>query len=154
MKITRHATKRIRQRVGVRKKEKARKLAHEAFENGNRIEQLPDKTKEYIDESYTNADIIVYKNYVYVFDGKCLITVLNLPQDLHFNNQDSLYKKKKAELSGRICWNCKETKFNEIFYKDKNQFQLECFRCGTRSKIKGDIRSCENDLISKMIRYR
>jgi hypothetical protein len=60
MKLSKHAIKRIRQRVGVRTKKRARQIGYEALRKGIPPSRLPDNIKDFIDENCHGARSLVY----------------------------------------------------------------------------------------------
>lgn len=179
MNVTKHAIRRIRQRLGVRKKERARKIASQAFYNGTPLKKLPEEVKKFVDENCHGAKVLIHKNFIYIFRGNNLITLFNLPQDLHFISETDKRKKEQLEkekakreqlkeiISKRDrekrrkiaekewneskCWDCKGKKFIEIFYEECDRFQLQCMDCGRMSKRLKSVKLCEDNLRRKFI---
>lgn len=158
MKITRHAVSRIRQRVGIRKKEKAKQLAREAWKNGKPIDDVPQNVQEFIEENCKGAQALIYKNFLYLFRGQTLITVFGLPNEVvkqaAKEEQEKLenYKKElETELAYLLhtrqqaieetvhyldilkCPEC-SADLNEIIYDDENKIQFECDKGCFRTK--------------------
>ena len=83
IRITNHAVHRLRQRCGLPKKAHERN-ASSALERGIRYDECSGNLRGYLNElflSHRNGDNIrIYINYVYIFSGTNLITVLTLPQ--------------------------------------------------------------------------
>lgn len=82
--ITRHAVKRVRQRLGVPKKT-AEKLAEQAWEDGKRVGEFSGRMRRYLDwvvlhrEEARKATLRVHNKYLFVFRDGCLITAWLLP---------------------------------------------------------------------------
>ena len=86
MNVTRHATKRTKDRVGLSKKI-AGKNAEKAFNYGLKHSETKGNLNKYITKLYfsknNNANNIrVYHEYVYIFNDETLITILELPNNL------------------------------------------------------------------------
>lgn len=83
MKVTRHADKRMRKRVGINRSA-VEKIARKALNNGYTRHDFHGSIRRYLDALYHyngQADNIrVYAEKVWVFSGNTLITVLDLPQ--------------------------------------------------------------------------
>lgn len=155
MKISKHAIKRIRQRIGVRKKDRARRIAHDALRDGVPLKQLPDEVRKFVDENCCSAKVLVYKNFIYIFREYTLVTVFNLPQDLHFKSKSDEIKQeqKKIEMEKNRplkCPVCHSINFHVV--RHKNRFQLQCNDCKTMSKSGTSIESCKRDIKRKLQR--
>ena len=98
--VTKHAIKRIHQRVGVGKKASA-KLAKEAFENGLKRTEVTGLLRKHLDDVYdasgTANNLRVYNQKVYIFCENRLVTVLPLPQ-IYYNLEMIMKKKKQKKL--------------------------------------------------------
>ena len=86
MNVTRHATKRTKDRVGLSKKI-AGKNAEKAFNYGLKHSETKGNLNKYITKLYfsknNNANNIrVYHEYIYIFNDETLITILELPNNL------------------------------------------------------------------------
>ena len=85
MVLTKHGTKRVRQRVGVSKRGVER-AAEKAMTQGITHEQSTGKVHQYITRLYfqhnTANNIRIWCNYVYIFCDDRLVTVFNLPPEL------------------------------------------------------------------------
>lgn len=81
--ITRHASQRIRERVGL-PKQAINKNADRALENGLTHKDVSGSVSRYADKLYlqyrTANNIRFYGNQVYLFRNNILITVIPLPQ--------------------------------------------------------------------------
>lgn len=90
--VTKHATKRIRTRLGL-PKHVSEKNADKAFRNGIRHKETTGSLHRYMDflffQNQNANNIRIYHNFVYIFAGKTLITVFDLPNK---------YKKAAARL--------------------------------------------------------
>ncbi len=81
--VTRHAEKRAKSRIGLNKKS-AYKNAEKAFKYGIRHSETSGRLNRYISSLFfnnTNANNIrIYGEFVYIFCGETLVTVMDLPQ--------------------------------------------------------------------------
>ncbi len=100
MKVTKHAEKRIKQRIGV-PKSGAAKLAKTVLEKGLKHCEAVGSLRRYIDGLYLkhlNANnIMVYGEKTYLFCNDVLITVLPLPRELFEKAKNALARKRKQE---------------------------------------------------------
>ena len=83
LRVSKHGSKRARQRVGIPKKA-VDKMARTALERGIGYREATGKLRDYIGWLYEKYDgngnnIRVYGDKVYVFHDAILITVLNVP---------------------------------------------------------------------------
>lgn len=96
IKVTRHAEKRIRQRLGVNKKSTER-TAEKALQQGITHKEATGKLSKYMDGIFlanrTLNNMRVYNHSIYLFHGKTLITVLPLPKK-YWNCADKIKRKK------------------------------------------------------------
>lgn len=96
--VTRHAEKRIRQRLGLNKKSTER-AAEKALQFGVTHAEAKGNLCRYLDGifllNYRPTNIRVYNHSVYLFCDTKLITVLPLPNNLWIY-ADKLQKKKKG----------------------------------------------------------
>lgn len=81
--VSRHAYKRIKQRLGLPRKA-VNRLVHESWEKGIRHNQVIGSLRKYLDSLYFENEkpfhIRIYKEKVFLFSKDCvLITILNLP---------------------------------------------------------------------------
>ena len=98
MTITKHAKKRLRERLGLQKKSMQR-IVNKAYYHGKKLEDFNGGVYQYlynIDRSHkqlhgNNSTIRVYGNFIYLFAGNYLITVFQLRQP------KALTKKSKKE---------------------------------------------------------
>jgi hypothetical protein len=85
VKVTLHAKRRIRERLGVNKKSTV-KSAVRALNDGISHNQLTGLLKKYIDKVYLKHrkanNIKIYGDKIYLFSNNTLITVLHLPPKL------------------------------------------------------------------------
>ena len=83
MVVTKHAAKRLKERLGLSKKT-VEKVAMKAFQLGTDHSAFKSSAKRYLDGLYLSHkkanNLKVYANYVYLFHGEVLITVLDLPK--------------------------------------------------------------------------
>lgn len=97
--VTRHGEKRIRKRLGIKKK-CANRTAEKAMAFGVTHAEATGKLSRYLDSVYlpyrTANNMRVYNRAVYLFHGDTLITVLALPKQLH-DLADKLQRIKAAE---------------------------------------------------------
>ena len=95
--VTRHAKKRIRQRLGINKKS-AENAAEKAMQFGITHAEAKGKLCKHMDGiyrlSYNPNNMRVYNRSVYLFRGTKLITVLPLPKNL-WAQADKQQKQKK-----------------------------------------------------------
>ena len=81
--VTKHATDRARERMGIPRKSTDR-IATRAFDTGVHREDTAGSLRRYLDKVYFkhgDADNIrVFAYFVYVFSGTALLTVFPLPQ--------------------------------------------------------------------------
>ena len=82
MNTTRHASKRTKERVGIKKKAVDR-LRDIAFDIGVKHNEVSGRFKKYFDYLYfsheTANNVRVHGDFVWVFGGETLITVFPLP---------------------------------------------------------------------------
>ena len=94
--VTKHAKKRIHQRLGIGKKASDR-LAKEAFEKGLTRDDLTGLLRKYIDEIYlsygTANNLRVYNQKIFIFCDNRLVTVL--PLNHNYYNLEQIMKEKK-----------------------------------------------------------
>jgi hypothetical protein len=83
--VTNHAEKRFKERLGL-PKSACQKHAQIAYDEGFKHEDARGKAKRYLDKlflEHRNANAMrVYGEFVYLFTGETLITVLNLPKSV------------------------------------------------------------------------
>lgn len=82
--VTRHAEKRIRERLGIRKR-RVQEHAEKVFRLGVPRREVAGKLHRFLKKEYHVADannIRVFGLFVYVFDGATLITVFDVPQKM------------------------------------------------------------------------
>ena len=95
--VTRHADKRIRERVGVGKKN-TKALADKALKIGLKHGELTGPLRRFVDsvffKSRTASNFRVLHDKVYIFKGTILITVINLPTKL-VKISTKLFKKRQ-----------------------------------------------------------
>lgn len=96
--VTRHAGKRIRQRLGINKKS-AGKAAEKALQFGITHAEAKGKLSRHLDGIFllncNPTNMRVYNHSVYLFNGSTLITVLPLPQKF-WTYADKLQQQKKG----------------------------------------------------------
>lgn len=95
--VTRHAEKRIRQRLGINKKSTDR-AAEKELEHGVTHTEAKGKLSRHLDGifllNYKPTNLRVYNHSVYLFAGTTLITVLPLPKKFWIY-ADKLQQQKK-----------------------------------------------------------
>lgn len=100
MNVTKHATKRIKTRLGVPKQSSDR-IAGQALEYGIRHSDTTGALNRYITNLYfrhsTANNIRVFNSYVYIFQDEKLITVFQLPQKFR-KAANRIADKKKKEV--------------------------------------------------------
>lgn len=96
--VTKHAGKRIRQRLGINKKATARN-AEKAFAQGITHAEVKGKLRKYLDGiflvNFNPTNMRVYNREVYLFRDTTLITVLPLPNYL-WAQADKIQKQKST----------------------------------------------------------
>jgi hypothetical protein len=99
--LTNHGKYRSKERAGLRKGE-AQKKSQEALSRGITHKEAYGSLKKYIDFLYLSKmkanNIRVYQQKVYLFRGKTLITMLNLPEKFNDIVDDIL--EKRAQSAG------------------------------------------------------
>lgn len=97
--VTRHATKRIRQRLGINKSATER-MAEKALESGITHAEAKGKLSRYLDGifllNYKPTNLRIYNHSVYLFNGTTLITVLPLPNRF-WKYADKLQRRKREQ---------------------------------------------------------
>ncbi|MCM1323934.1 MAG: hypothetical protein NC218_07220 [Acetobacter sp.] len=85
VRMTNHSIKRTKERLGLSKKI-ADKNAMKALEFGITHAEARGNLKKFMDKLYLSCgkanNMRVYHHHVYCFQGTCLITVINLPNNL------------------------------------------------------------------------
>ena len=85
MKTTHHGAKRVRKRIGIKKKA-VDAMRDAAFEKGLTHAQATGQLSRYYDKlflEYESANNVrMYANYVWIFAGKSLVTVFPIPNNL------------------------------------------------------------------------
>lgn len=105
VRVSKHASRRLKERCGLNKKS-VQRMADIAFTNGMKQEDATGQLNRWMASLYcANMDannIRIYGNYVYIFCGITLVTVLHVPHRLknHVNEQ----KKEISKKSGGIRW--------------------------------------------------
>ena len=98
MYVTKHGATRMRERVGLTKKN-TDKFAEKALNLGIKHSETSGKLNKYITSLYFNNknanNIRVYNRNVYIFSNDKLITVLNLPKDF-WKMEDKIKERKRA----------------------------------------------------------
>lgn len=100
--VTKHAKQRIKERMGLKKKTSDR-VANLALEKGLKIKETKGKLKKFLNSVFLSHgvgdNIRLYAEKVFIFQGNCLITVLQLPNELkNLSNICFSEKKKREEL--------------------------------------------------------
>lgn len=97
--VTKHAERRIRQRLGINKSA-ADRTAEKALRNGITHAEANGKLSRHLDGiyllNYKPNNLRVYNHSVYLFNGTTLITVLPLPKRF-WAYADKLQKQKKEK---------------------------------------------------------
>ena len=92
VRVSKHASRRLKERCGLNKKS-VQRMADIAFTNGMKQEDATGQLNRWMASLYcANMDannIRIYGNYVYIFCGITLVTVLHVPHRLknHVNEQ-------------------------------------------------------------------
>lgn len=97
--VTRHAKKRMKQRLGISKKSTDR-IAQDAIINGITQSEAKSGLKKYMQKLFlshnTGANLRVYHQKVFVFTSNfVLITILQLPQELFKYEKIALEERRK-----------------------------------------------------------
>lgn len=83
--VSKHATKRIRERLGLPKKA-AQSEAERAFEKGLRIDELCGRLRRFLDRKHLilrdGADYRITPAAIYVIKNDVLVTVMPVPEEL------------------------------------------------------------------------
>lgn len=82
MYVTRHATARIRERLGVPKKA-ALKIAERSYESGIPKEEITGSLRGWLDQFHDADDIRILSHCAFIFCNATLITVITLPYKYH-----------------------------------------------------------------------
>lgn len=105
--LTKHAAKRIRQRVGNKSAERMQVLADTAFVQGVRIHDEAIRVAQvrilmrYAKQD-ADRDYVLYRQNVYVYQNASLITVLPLePNDLRILEKNCRKQKRRQDKSAR-----------------------------------------------------
>lgn len=100
VKVTRHAEKRARQRLGI-KKSAVERTAEKALEYGITHAEAKGKLSRHLDGiftlNYKPTNLRVYNHNVYLFNGTTLITVIPLPSKF-WAYADKLQRKKSEKI--------------------------------------------------------
>ena len=98
-KVTRHAGKRIRERVGLNKKAVER-LANKALNEGLAHKECKGQLHHFVSNLFKRYGVAngirVYSEKVFIFAGSNLITVMHLPHE-HKKTANKLMKGKQAD---------------------------------------------------------
>lgn len=97
MQVTKHAEKRLRERLGIPKKACSRH-AQKALDEGLKHSELSGRAKRYFDglflRKHAASKLRVYGEFVFLFNtGDVLITVLDIPDSLRSNFRNIACKK-------------------------------------------------------------
>lgn len=102
--VTKHAEKRIRQRLGINKKS-TEKAAEKALQMGVTHSETKGKLCRHLDGifllNHNPTNMRVYNHAVYLFRGTKLITVIPLPKNL-WTQADKLQRQKKEMQNGNF----------------------------------------------------
>lgn len=97
VRVSKHSVERTKNRLGLSKKIST-KNAEKALEQGLTHKELSGSLKRYVDSLYLSHgagnNIRIYNRYVYIFEGKFLITILNLPTK-YYKTADAILKSRK-----------------------------------------------------------
>lgn len=101
VRITKHAKKRTKQRIGVPKKD-SEKNAEKAMKYGITHSEAKGNLYRYMSKVFlrneTPNNMRVYNRKLYLFKGKVLITILDVPHNL-CSIADDLQKKKAVRIA-------------------------------------------------------
>lgn len=97
--VTRHAEHRTRERVGIPKKA-VRRAAAKAMTDGIPHSHIVGRLRRYLDWLYQQGNgaadnIMVYGDFIYLFDGDTLITVLDMPSQCRKQAAELTRKRRK-----------------------------------------------------------
>jgi len=98
MKSTKHGAKRIRERIGLKKKAVER-LAKQAFERGIPHQDTTGRLRKYLDKLLINGNanqIKIHSRQVWLFKNDLLITTWGLPSHFH-KVEDKMKKARKSK---------------------------------------------------------
>lgn len=102
VRVSKHASQRLKERCGLKKKS-VHRMADIAFMKGMKEEDTSGQLNRFMVKLYcTNMDannIRIYGNYIYIFCGETLVTVLHVPHRLknHVNEQQKRLNRKQEE---------------------------------------------------------
>lgn len=100
--VTKHAEKRLRERMGLGKKA-VQRAAEMAYEKGIKHAETNGNLNKWVTSLYFNNktanNIRLYNDKAWIFAGKNLITVLQIPSSLKKSVKDVLDRKKAEEAS-------------------------------------------------------
>ena len=98
--VTRHASRRTRERLGIPKKA-VDANAEKAMRYGVHRWEVHNGLRRYLDylfhQSNDTADIILYHRNVYIFQNAKLITVMNLPKKYN-DRADKVERKRRGDM--------------------------------------------------------
>ena len=83
--ITHHANERIKERVGLKSQHAKEAYVMKAYYEGLREEDCSGVSLKLIQrrkgDEFTNRDLVLYRDQIFVFDGHALVTVLPVDSD-------------------------------------------------------------------------
>lgn len=98
--VTKHAEKRLRERMGLKKKS-VQRAAEMAYEKGIKHAETNGNLNKWITSLYFNNktanNIRIYNDKAWIFAGQNLITVLQIPASLKKSVKDVLNRRKNEE---------------------------------------------------------
>ena len=101
--ITKHASIRIKQRMGIKKKAQ-RKVVERAYARGIMHKDVSGRLKKYLDKTYLSHhngnNIRIYGDNVFLFCNNVLLTVWVLPNDFKSVANKISYNKKSGDAIG------------------------------------------------------
>ena len=105
--LTRHGEKRIRERAGLSKKA-CERMAKIAFMEGAAIEDTKGRLRNYMLQHYTSHDgatdnMRVYGDKIWIFNGTCLITILQIPTGISSKGTARYVNHHTPEPNGSPC---------------------------------------------------
>lgn len=99
--ITRHATKRSKERVGLNKNASER-IAEKALKEGIKHSEVSGSLSRFLDGIYLGTkkpnNMRIYNQKIYLFRDDILLTILNLPKKYH-NTVEKIKKQKENNIN-------------------------------------------------------
>ena len=97
--ITHHAGVRMKERMNVKRKERMQRIAEQAFAKGKAVNELKGIELRFLQqclkEGIENRTLKIFQDRVFIFEQKCLITMLPIDKKFQRNMEKKRYKQKK-----------------------------------------------------------